>query len=221
MWDQVTVPFARLLGSKLYPTLFGNREYQRFLNHCGITPPYPDDVAKLTPAQRTQLSQNADLQANLLSLDLNSLQALKQARAAAVEITGPHPIYRLYNSDREGSHLRFFWFSEDLLMQSYHAAGGSKKNRLEWLRGQSAVAYNWSLCDRVARLRLRPQDTLIGVKANGLPIRGVEIRKGESSIDYFPVDYYTNYKKYSAMLPGGAPQLFLYQLPTDRVEPYW
>ena len=220
MWHQVTVPFARQLGSNLYPTLFENADYKKFLEISGISPPFPDSAAKLSPAQQNLLQENANLRANLLALELDGLQALEHAGATAEEIRGPRHIYRLWNSQVKASEFRFFWFTEDLLLESFQQAGGRKKDRLEWLRGQMAVAYNWSLCDKIAKLRLRAQDAIPGVKANGLPIRGVEIRKTDTTVR-LPSDYFTNHGKYSAMLPGGAPQLFLFLVPESRVEPYW
>ena len=107
MWHQVTVPFARLLGSNLYPTLFENKHYQKLLEISGITPP-PDSVAKLSPAQRDRLQQNANLRANLLALELDGLQPLEHAGASAVEISGPQHIYRLWNSQVKESEFRFF-----------------------------------------------------------------------------------------------------------------
>ena len=220
MWHQVTVPFARLLGNNLYPALFENADYQKFLQISGITPPYPSGAAKLSSVQQDRLAQNANLRANLLALELDGLQSLEHARARAVEISGPKHIYRLWNSQVKASEFRFFWFTEDLLLESFQQAGGRKKDRLEWLRGQMAVAYNWSLCDKIARLRLRSQDTIPGVEATGLPIRGVAIRQTDPTVR-LPSDYFSKHEKYSAMLPGGAPQLFLYLVPETRVEPYW
>jgi hypothetical protein len=220
MWDQVTVPFARMLSSKLYPSLFGNKDYEEFLGLSGIRPPYPANASSLTPAQQERLLQNAHLRANLLSLELDGLQALKTAKATTVEITGPSPIYRLCNSQVTGSEFRFFWFTEDLLMRSMHEGGTSKKMRLQWLREHLAVSYNWSRCDRLARMRLKKTDALLAVKADGLPMRGVEIRPTDRSVR-LPGDYFTNHKKYSTILPGGDPQLFLYLLPKDGIELFW
>jgi hypothetical protein len=219
MWHQVTVPFGRLLGEHLYPALFPNADYQKFLAGAGVQPPYPATVSGLGAPQQNALSQNAQMRAHLLGLELEGLKALEHAHAKAVEVAGPLHLYRLYNSEVPKSEFRFFWFTEDLLRESFQKAGGKKKDRLEWLRGQLAVAYNWSACDKIARLNLKRGDAILGVEAVGLPIRKIQIGQTDSSVK-LPKDYWKNHDNYSSLFPGGAPQLFLFLLP-DRVEPYW
>jgi len=98
MWHQVTVPFGRLLGEHLYPALFANPDYQKFLDSAGVHPPYPATAADLTVLQQKALSQNAEMRAHLLGLELEGLRALERAKAKAVELVGPLRLYRLYNS---------------------------------------------------------------------------------------------------------------------------
>lgn len=220
MWRHVTREFGRLLSNRLYPALFLNPDYQAFLASAGVHPPYPHDVSALSPLQRKMLGENGQLRAKLLELKLTSLKSLEHAGAEAVEFSGPLKLYRLWNSQVKGNEMRFFWFTEELLLESFREAGGKKKDRLEWLRGQLAVAYNWSLCDRIARLDLKAQQTIPGVLAVGLPIRGVQITP-QDPVVAMPPDYWQNFGKYSSFLPGGKPQIFMFLLPLHGVAPYW
>jgi hypothetical protein len=145
MWDQVTIPFAKLLGNNLYPTLYEDKDYRKFLDIAGITPPYPPSIEGLSANQRRRLLEYAELRGNLLSLELDGLKSLEHANAKAVEIPGPVEIYRMWNSEVKGNEFRFFWFSGDLFQESLRQVGRKKQDRLEWLRGQMAVSYNWSL----------------------------------------------------------------------------
>jgi hypothetical protein len=133
--------------------------------------PFPRDIAVVPASQRNSLAENAKLRANLLMLELQQLAALRQTKARALELKAPEyrHLYRLWNSKVKTSELRFFWFTEDLLRESLRQAGGKKSDRLEWLRHQMAVSYNWSLCDRIAKLHLGPGDEILAVEAEGLP----------------------------------------------------
>ena len=222
MWQHVSRGFEILLTSGIYPTLFDCPDYCEFLQSCGITRPFPNDIANLSPAQRHVLEERARVRANLLMLELQQLEALRQTKASAIELSAPkyRHLYRLWNSQVPGNDLRFFWFTEDLLRESFRQAGNKVKDRLEWLRRQMAVAYNWNLCDKVTQLRLGPGDVILGVKAEGLPMRGVTVRPGDWQVR-LPPDYWRNFSKYAQLLPGGAPQLFLFLVPRSHVHPYW
>lgn len=164
--------------------------------------------------------EGAQLRANLLEMELKSLNTLEHAQAKAVELIGPMHLYRLWSSQVKGGEMRFFWFTEGLLRESFQQAGDLKKDRLEWLRGQLAVAYNWSLCDRIAKMDLKPREKILAVAAIGLPVRGVHIGKHDSVIA-LPSDYWQNFGKYSSKLSGGKLQLFVFLLPLGAVQPYW
>lgn len=222
MWQHVAKGFEILLSNKLYPSLFECPDYCEFLQLCGITRPFPRDIAAVPVGQRASLAENAKLRANLLTLELQQLNALRQAKASAIELKAPHyrHLYRLWNSKVKSSELRFFWFTEDLLRESHRQAGNRKNDRLEWLRQQMAVAYNWSLCDRIAKLHLGPGDEILAVKAEGLQMRGVTIRPEDREVR-LPSDYWKNFDKYAKPLPGGSPQLFLFLVPASHVSPYW
>jgi len=222
MWQHVAKGFEILLSSKLYPTLFECSDYCELLMLCGMRQPFPRDIGTVPSSQRNALAENARLRANLLMLELQQLAALRQTKARAVELKAPEyrHLYRLWNSKMKNSELRFFWFTEDLLRESQRQAGGKKSDRLEWLRQQMAVAYNWSLCDRIAIMRLGPGDEILAVEAEGLPMRGVTIRPGDREVR-LPADYWKNFAKYAKPLPGGAPQLFLFLVPPSHVSPYW
>ena len=223
MWNHLTGPFARLLSDHLYPVLYSNPDYQSFLANAGLHPPYPRDATLLSPSQRKRLAENALLRANLLGLEVDGLKSLKSDGAQAVRLQGPLHLYRLWNSAVKGNEMRYFWFREELLRESFQKAGGRKADRLEWLRGQLAVAYNWSRCDRLAKLDLGPRETLPAVEAEGLPIRAVHIGPQDRTVKLpeDPREYWRNHAKYSAMLPGGVPQLFLFLVPESSVFPYW
>ena len=222
MWQHAAKGIEILLSSKIYPTLFECPDYCEFLQLCGMTRPFPHDIAALPPYQRNSLAENAKLRANLLMLELQQLAALRQTNAHAVEPKAPQyrHLYRLWNSKVKTSELKYFWFTEDLLRESLRQAGNKKRDRIEWLRHQMAVAYNWSLCDRLAILRLGPGDEILAIEAEGLPMRGVTIRPGDREVR-LPPDYWKNFDKYAKHLPGGAPQLFLYLVPPSHVSPYW
>jgi hypothetical protein len=220
MWNPVTKPYAQMLSNHIYPALFGNVEYRSFLEHAGIKPPYPRDVVGLSPLQRKALSETAEVRACLLGLDLQSLETLEPSGAHAVELSGPLHLYRLWNSEHPESFFGFFWFTEKLLRQSYQDGRNSKKDRLEWLRGQLAVADNWSRGDRVAKLTLGPGEKIPAVEAIGLPVRRIDNRPRRDGTVLLPEDYFEHYDRYSAALPGGVPQIYLFLLP-ERVERYW
>lgn len=223
MWNHVTKPFQDLLAEHLYPALYGNADYRAFLAACGIHAPYPRTVESLSPPQRLKLRENAHLRSHLLRLELESLGSMTPQGAKALELAGPLNLFRLWNSAKgRDSELKFFWFREELLAESIQQSGGQEDDQLEWLRARLAVAYNWSLCDRIARLHLGSGDVIPAVEAIGLPVRAVQIQPGDREIR-LPSDpraYYANYAKYSAQLPGGAPQLFLFLLPEAQVVPY-
>ena len=219
MWNRVIVPFSQMLGSQLYPTLYDNSDYRSFLAHAGVRRPYPRDVSMLTQQQSKALSECAQVRANLLGLELQSLGTLKHAGARAIELEGPLHLYRLWDSKRPESEFKFFWFTEGLLRQSYKEAGPKKGERLAWLRGKLAVAYNWSGCDRIARLKLKPSDSIPAVEASGRPVRAIDNRPRNGGV-VLPKDYFRQYETYSSSLLGGALQLYLFLLP-DRVEKYW
>jgi hypothetical protein len=222
MWQHVAKGFEILLSGKIYPTLFECPDYCELLRLSGMARPFPRDIASVPANQRNSLAENAKLRANLLMLELQQLAALRQTKARGLELKAPEyrHLYRLWNSKVKTSELRFFWFTEDLLRQSHRQAGAKKSDRLEWLRHQMAVAYNWSLCDRIAKLHLGPGDEILAVEAEGLPMRGVTIRPGDREVR-LPTDYWKNFDKYAKPLPGGAPQLFLYLVPPTHVSPYW
>ena len=222
MWQHASKGFEILLSSRIYPTLLDCPDYCQLLQTCGITRPFPHDIAQLSPTQRNLLAQNAQVRANLLMLEFQQLDALRQTNANALQLEGHkyRHLYRLWNSQVKTSELRFFWFTEELLLESFRQAGKKVKDRLEWLRRQMAVAYNWSLCDKVAQLRLGPGDVILGIQAEGLPMRGITVRPGEQEVR-LPTDYWTNFDKYAKQLPGGAPQLFLFLVPRSLVRSYW
>jgi hypothetical protein len=220
MWNDVTLEFGHLLGNHLYPTLFLDVDYIHFLASAGLRSPYPQSVSQLTDRQRKALADNARVKASLLGLELASLNSMSPTRAKAIELRGPLRLYRLWSSQVKGNEMRFFWFREELMTRCFHEAGERKIDRLEWLRGQLAVSYNWSHCDRVAKMELAPRDTILGVEADGLPVRGIQIGRQDRSVK-LPVDYWKNFGKYSAPLPGGAAQLFLFLVPQNRVCPHW
>jgi hypothetical protein len=72
----------------------------------------------------------------------------------------------------KGNEFRFFWFSGDLFQESLRQAGRKKQDRLEWERSQMAVPYNWSLCDKLARIHLHRGDKILAIEATGLPCEG-------------------------------------------------
>lgn len=225
MWQHVSKGIEIFLCSKIYPTLFDSPDYCDFLKISGMVRPFPRDIAAVPVGQRNSLAENAKLRANLLMLELQQLASLRQAKARAIELKPPlyRHLYRLWNSKVKGNELKYFWFTEDILRESHRQAGNNKNDRIEWLRQQMAVPYNWSLCDRMARLRLGPGDEILAVEAEGLPMRGVTIRPGDREIRLprDPTHYWKNFDKYAKPLPGGAPQLFLFLVPPSHVSLYW
>jgi len=89
MWQHISKGFEVLRNSRIYPTLLDCPAYCALLQTCGITRPFPHDIAQLSPARRNLLAQSARVSANLLMPGLQQLDALRRTNARALQLEGP------------------------------------------------------------------------------------------------------------------------------------
>lgn len=193
MWEVVEMELARLLESRIYKALLGDRSewgdvgylreclkrgvavldagrrprmYPGFLFRAGILPEFPTKVEQLIPAQKEKLREAARMEARLIVGGLEGLGALRELRATAEVVSGRR-LYRMWDSRYASSEAGVWWFSEGLYAQ---VKGLPAAERREVLRDYLAVSRDWSNLDRVSCLNLGAQE-LPAIVALGLPQR--------------------------------------------------
>ncbi len=217
MWTDVENDLAKLLTTRAFPSLAAEPAYQELFRRAGFPGKLPTDLALLPPQKRADLEQAARMTAQLLRLELEKANSLRERRAKVEVIEGPITLYRAW-SNRHGNRVRSWWFSPHLLEAALGDAGHDRAKTLAWLRDRLAVSFDFGDCDRLAQLQLGPNSAVPCVAAWGLPMPGFtpNALKQDPTI---PLPEY--FAKRAITLQGQKTQYFLPYVPASRVSDYW
>ena len=245
MWADVKRDLADILSSRLFPVLSTDPGYRVLLRNAGLVS-IPDDGGKfdkpflraqadwrnsipmrsplklhssiqnLPPATQMRLKTAAQMCAQLLLMDIETQNCLRERRAKAVVLEGSQNLYRVWDSSME-NRTRHWWFSEHLLNHAVRESRAARQSTQDWLRDRLAISLNFGNCDRLSRLTLGPAAALPAIEAWGLPMpqrspitrdaRGNTV--GELTPDYW--------QKIALTFQGEKTQYFLPFVPPDRI----
>ena len=217
MWNLVRDDLSALLSTQVFPCLSGDPGYQRIFRNAGLSGKIPSDLASLPPLVKQRLADSSRMCAQLLTMDVEGRQALRERRAKAVVLRGRQTIYRMWSAKDPGSRIGPWWFTEGVLQLAIRESKGANAAALEWLRDRMAVSLDWSDCDRVAMIHLHDGNSLPAIEALGLPMP-VYSKNAPGLPNVSMPDYWA---RLGTMLQGQKTQYFLPFVPLDRVRNFW
>jgi hypothetical protein len=184
---------------------------------AGFKGKLPTDLSQAPAAMRQQLSAATRMCAQLLRMDVDSKNSLRERRAKAVVIEGLATLYRLW-LNKDGNRIGPWWFTAHLLQEALAQCGNDKAKATGWLRDRLAFSLDFGSCDRVAALNLGIRSALPAIEAWGLPMpqytsKALEKDPGISLPEYF--------SRRRQSFQGQKTQYFLPFVPTGRVADHW
>lgn len=115
MWSDIERDLAEILATRVFPTLGADPGYVRMFRNAGLPGKLPPDVSGLPPVVQRKLAEAARMCAQLLTMQVEGFEALRERRAKAVVLEGSMNIYRLWSSKESHKRIGPWWFTEGLL----------------------------------------------------------------------------------------------------------
>jgi hypothetical protein len=217
MWTSVEEDLAKILSTRVFHTLADDFGYVEIFRKAGFKGKLPIDLSQAPAPVRQQLNIATRMCAQLLRMDVDSKNSLRERRAKAVVIEGPATLYRLWSS-KDSNRIGPWWFSAHLLKEGLYQCKNDRAKATEWLRDRLAISLDFGLCDRIAALNLGISSALPAIEAWGLPMpqytpKALEKDPGISLPDYFA--------KRRQSFHGEKTQYFLPFIPVSRVTDRW
>jgi hypothetical protein len=228
MWADVERDLALILSTRLFPVLSTDPGYCVMLRNAGLfsipegaggrvdpgfaqaqsawrnsTPMKSSlhlhsSTQNLPPATQDRLRSAAQLCCQLLLMDIETQNSLRERRAKAAVLEGSTTVYRIWDS-RKNNRTGHWWFSDHLLNVASRESKAANQSTQDWLRNRLAISYDFSQCDRISKLILGPSAAVPCVEAWGLPMAH------QSTVNVGPT------------FQGEKTQYFLPFIPPDRI----
>ena len=217
MWSSVEKDFVTMLSTRVFHTLAGDSGYVELFRRAGFKGNLPKDLTQAPAAVRERLHTAACMCAQLLRMDVDSKNSLRERRAHAVVLEGPSTLYRLW-SEKQHNRVGPWWFTAHLMQQAIAEGGSDRAKALAWLRDRLAISLDFSACDRVAALNLGISSALPAIEAWGLPMPQYTAKALEKDPSIPPLEYLS---KRTQVFQGQKTQYFLPFVPVTRVTDHW
>lgn len=204
---------TRLLSARIYPNLFTDTFYRRFLTLAGLPAGGPPGGV-IPPALRADFDAAAKINAGLAVAAVSKSGGIEETSACAKLLKLPIVLCRFWDSTAPDYRKSIWWCDKNVVNLAKVHAGNTSAERLQWLREHLAVSLDWSRMDRIDLLRLGKNDELPAIEGVGTRQRmysATALYQGNAR----SVDYWKNIDRY---FPGGVKQIALPFIPQSSGE---
>lgn len=247
MWADVERELSSILSSRLFPALATDPGYCVMLRNAGlfsipgdkhgkVDPTFAkaqtawrnsvpmkapanlhSSIQNLPPAIQARLQTAAKMCAQLMLMDVEMMNCLRERRAKAVVLDGPVTLYRVWDS-KSDNRTRHWWFSEHLLNVAVRESKVAKQSPRDWLRDRLAVSLNFGQCDKISKLTLGAAAAIPCIEAWGLPMPQYSHVTRDTSGKTVGAANQDYWDKLGATFQGEKTQYFLPFVPPDRIQ---